>query len=98
MLKRKMLRDIKGNISQFITIFLMVLIGIFAYTGIEAYMLGMGNSADKYYKENNLQDLDVYGNLTNKDIENIKKLDNVKDAEGKFTVMANIDTFEGNSA
>ena len=54
MLKRKMLRDIKGNISQFITIFLMVLIGIFVYTGIEAYMLGMENSAQKYYEKNNL--------------------------------------------
>lgn len=39
MLKRKMLRDIKLNLSQFFTIFLMVLIGVMAYVGIEAYMM-----------------------------------------------------------
>lgn len=41
MLKRKMLRDIKQNLSQFITIFLMVFIGVMAYSGIESYMEGM---------------------------------------------------------
>lgn len=41
MLKKKMLRDIKFNLSQFITIFLMVLIGVMAYSGINAYMSGM---------------------------------------------------------
>lgn len=98
MLKKKMLRDIKKNISQFITIFLMVLIGIFAYTGIEAYMLGMGDSAQSYYKKNNLQDLDVYGALKEEDVESIKKLNNVKDAEGKFTIMANVDSYKDHTA
>ena len=41
MLKRKMMRDIRKNLSQFITIFLMIMIGIMAYSGIEAYMDGM---------------------------------------------------------
>ena len=48
MLRRKMLRDIKNNLSQFITIFLMVFIGILAYTGIESYMMGMQKTADKF--------------------------------------------------
>lgn len=95
MLRRKMLRDIKGNISQFITIFLMVLIGILVYTGIESYMLGMTDSASSYYENNNLQDLDCYGQFTKDDIDKIKKLDNVKDAEGKFTVLANLNTYKG---
>ncbi len=41
MLKRKMMRDIRKNLSQFITIFLMIMIGIMAYAGIKAYMYGM---------------------------------------------------------
>ena len=56
MLRKKMLRDIKHNLSQFITIFLMVFIGVLAYSGIESYMMGMQYTADKFYKENNLQD------------------------------------------
>ena len=85
MLKKKMIRDILQNKSQFITIFLMVLIGVMVYSGIEAYMDGMINAADKFYTENNLQDLNVMGeNLTKEDLEKIKSLNNVNDAERKL--------------
>lgn len=88
MLKKKMFRDIKQNLSQFITIFLMVLIGVMVYVGIEAYMDGMTSAADNFYKNNNIQDLNVMGNLCDKDLDKIKSLDNVKDAEKKLVVNA----------
>ena len=88
MLKKKMFRDIKQNLSQFITIFLMVLIGVIVYVGIEAYMDGMTSAADNFYKNNNIQDLNVMGNLSDKDLDKIKSLDNVKDAEKKLVVNA----------
>ena len=88
MLKKKMFRDIKQNLSQFITIFLMVLIGVMVYVGIEAYMDGMTSAADIFYKNNNVQDLNVMGNLSDKDLDKIKSLDNVKDAERKLVVNA----------
>jgi len=56
MLKRKMFRDIRKNLSQFITIFLMVMIGIMAYSGIEAYMDGMKKTSNKFYSENRVLD------------------------------------------
>lgn len=88
MLKKKMFRDIKQNLSQFITIFLMVLIGVMVYVGIEAYMDGMTSAADNFYKNNNIQYLNVMGNLSDKDLDKIKSLDNVKDAEKKLVVNA----------
>ena len=88
MLKKKMFRDIKQNLSQFITIFLMVLIGVMVYVGIEAYMDGMTSAANNFYKNNNIQDLNVMGNLSDKDLDKIKSLDNVKDAEKKLVVNA----------
>lgn len=88
MLKKKMFRDIKQNLSQFITIFLMVLIGVMVYVGIEAYMDGMTSAADNFYKNNNIQDLNVMGNLSDKDLDKIKSLDNVKYAEKKLVVNA----------
>ena len=88
MLKKKIFRDIKQNLSQFITIFLMVLIGVMVYVGIEAYMDGMTSAADNFYKNNNIQDLNVMGNLSDKDLDKIKSLDNVKDAEKKLVVNA----------
>ena len=56
MLKKKMFRDIKSNLSQFITIFLMILIGILVFTGIEAYMDGMQMTSDRFYDDNNIHD------------------------------------------
>ena len=91
MLKRKMFRDIRKNLSQFITIFLMIMIGIMAYSGIKAYMDGMQKTANRFYSENNLQDLNVIGYLNYDDLNKIKKLDNVKDAELKLSVTATTD-------
>ena len=88
MLRRKMFRDIKKNLSQFITIFLMIMIGVMAYSGIEAYMDGMSKTADKFYTENNLQDLNVMGLLNHDDLDKIKKIDNVSDAELKLSITA----------
>ena len=89
MLNRKMFRDIKKNLSQFITIFLMIMIGVMAYTGIKSYMKGMSNTSNKFYSENNMFDLEVIGNnLTDIDVEKIKEISNVEDAEGKLSLTA----------
>ncbi len=91
MLKRKMFRDIKNNLSQFITIFLMIMIGVMAYSGIEAYMDGMTKTGDKFYTENNLQDLNVMGSLTHDDLTLIHDIDHVQDAELKLSLTATTD-------
>jgi putative ABC transport system permease protein len=89
MLKRKMFRDIKQNKSQFITIFLMVLIGIMAYVGIKAYMDGMTSAADNFYTNNNLQDLNVIGaGFSEEDLKVIKDISNVNNAERKLVINA----------
>ena len=86
MLRRKMIRDIKQNLSQFITILLMVFIGIMAYSGIESYMEGMKETAKNFYGDYNLQDLNVMGELSEENINTIKEISNVKNAEGKLNV------------
>ena len=87
MLNKKMIRDIKKNLSQFITIFLMITIGIMVYTTMLSYSGVMQKSGDKYYEEYNLFDLEAFGkNFSKDDLNNIKKLDNIKDAERKLNV------------
>lgn len=88
MLKRKMFRDIKNNISQFISIFSMVMIGVLAYTGIEAYMDGMQNSGDKFYDEYNLEDLIAYGKFNDEITNDLKSIDGINDINGKLSVTA----------
>ncbi len=87
MLKRKMFREIMQNKSQFLTIFLMVLIGVMVYVGIEAYMAGMITTRDNFYQQNNIQDLNILGtNFTQSDLEKVKALAHVNDAERKLVV------------
>ena len=70
----------------------MVLLGVMVYGGVRSYMDGMQTTADVFYKENNLQDLTVIGsNFSKDDLDKIKKLENVNDAERKLTLMASIE-------
>lgn len=90
MLKIKMLRDILKQKSQFITIILMVAIGIMVYSGINAYMVGMQTTGDNFYKDYNLQDLNVLGSSFKKsDLETVKNINNVNDAELKMVLNMN---------
>lgn len=94
-LNKKIFRDIRFNKSQFITIFLMVFLGVFVFAGIHSYMDGMKKSSDIYYEDYNLQDIWLAGkNFTNEDLENVKKLDNIKDAERILTVTTSLDNFD----
>ena len=51
MLKKKLFRNLWHYKGQFFTIFLMVFIGMLAFSGIHGYMDGMDESAKEYYKE-----------------------------------------------
>lgn len=90
MLKKKMIRDVLKNKSQFITILLMVMVGVMVYAGIEAYMDGMTDTANRFYTKNNLPDVNVIGtSFTKNDLNDIKSIDNVVDAERKLTLTMN---------
>ena len=94
MLRLKMLRDVRKNFAQFVTIFLMLTIGMMAYTGIRSYMRGMEVAGERYYAENNLQDLDAFGKFDEKSLTEIKKITHIKNAEGKLSVLAKVENLE----
>jgi len=91
MLFKKMIRDLAKNKSQFITIFIMIFLAIFAFAGVHAYMDGMKESAEVYYKNQNLEDLWVTSeNITQEKLNKIKNIDNIKNAERLLTINANV--------
>jgi putative ABC transport system permease protein len=69
MLLRKMLRDLKLNKAQFISIFLMSFLGIFIYTGIGSEWNGLQQTANRFYEETKFADAWVYGNGFSKEDE-----------------------------
>ncbi|MBR3249534.1 MAG: ABC transporter permease [Clostridia bacterium] len=91
MLNKKILRDIWKNKSQFITIFLMAFLAVFAFAGVHAYMDGMKESSEIYYNNQNLQDIWLTSkNFKTDKLDEIKKIDNVKNAERLLTINANV--------
>ena len=95
-LSKKRLRDIKQNKMQFFNIFIMVFLGVFVFAGIHAYMDGMEESADKYYKDNNFQDIWLSGeNFSTEDLEKVKNTENVKDAERMLTIKTELENKDG---
>lgn len=59
-LSKKMLRDMRINKTQFIAIFLMAFLGIFAYTGIYAEYYGLVQTSDEFYTDTNIADAWIY--------------------------------------
>ena len=60
-LSKKMLRDIKINKTQFIAIFLMAFLGIFAFCGIYGEYYGLVQTSDEFYTDTNIADGWIYG-------------------------------------
>ena len=82
-----MLRDFKDHKIQFLSIFLMALIGVYAFTGISGEAVGLVDVSTKYYEDTNLADGWIYGEDIDKDIfSDIKGMDQIKDAQREMVV------------
>ncbi len=61
MLLRKMLRDMRRQLSQFVSIFIMAMLGVLIYVGINSEWYGMQTESNRYYAETNLADFWITG-------------------------------------
>lgn len=85
MLFRKLWRDLLQNKTQFFSIFLMSVLGMWIFVGLDAEASGAGQAAVNYYEEYNLSDLWLQGeNFSSEDLKAVSKLRGVKNAERRF--------------
>ncbi len=90
-MKRKLLRDMKNNAAQFISIFIIILLGMLIYTGFNSISLGMELSAKSFYETTNLADAYLYGyHFTQEDIDQLKMLPGIENAELRFQLDASL--------
>ena len=70
-LKKDTLREIKKTISKFISIILIVGLGVFVFVGLITTGPTMRDTFEKFVKDSNLQDLMVYSpmGLKQKDLD-----------------------------
>ncbi len=87
MLFRKMLRDMKLNMTQFISIFLMAILGVLVYAGINSEWYGMQTEVNRYYKATNLADLWIMGsNFTAEDESKAKAVPGVSEVQRRLVL------------
>jgi putative ABC transport system permease protein len=92
-LSKKMLRDIKINKTQFIAIFLMAFIGIFAYSGIYSEYYGLAQTSDEYYMDTNMAD----GWIDNTDFDDlsVQKVNEFATQTDRQAVVQSVSDMEG---
>lgn len=86
-LRKDFRREIKKSFSRFISILLIVTLGVAFYSGIRSSMPAMQMTADSIYDKQNLMDIRVVGTLglTDNDLEAISEIEGVEFAEGAYT-------------
>ena len=88
MLRKKLLRDLRRNLSQFFVIFMMVLLSVMVFSGVHAYMDGMRISAENIYDEYNLADMWLISEgFSEKDLKTVLSDENVQAANRVLTVQ-----------
>ncbi len=85
MLFRKMWRDLLSNKVQFMSIFLMSLLGIYVFVGLDSECNGMRTSEKAFYEECDLADLFIQGKLfVEDDVKTVKKIPGIVKAEKRY--------------
>lgn len=87
MLWKKMLRDLRESRGQFISIFLLVCLGVLIFTGLNAIGYGMKVSSEEFYRNTRLADAFCYGNsFSQETVQRLKQMDDIENVEGRRQV------------
>ncbi len=90
-LSKKMLRDIKINKTQFISIFLMAFLGIFAFCGVCSEYYGLEQTSSDFYTNTNLADGWIYNTTITDDA--IDEINNFTTNSEKQLVVQSVANF-----
>lgn len=87
MLWKKMFRDVLESRGQFLSIFLLVCLGVLIFTGLNAIGYGMKESSEEFYQNTRLADAFCYGDsFTQETIERLKQIGDIEKVEGRRQV------------
>lgn len=86
-LRKEFWMEIRRSKSRFISILLIVALGVAFFSGIQASSPDMRYSGDAYYDESNLMDIKIVGTLglTEEDVSSIEGIDGIESAEGAWS-------------
>lgn len=87
MLVREFFREIRGSRNRFISILLIVILGVAFFSGVRAASPDMKLSADTYFDETNLMDIRILSTLglTEDDVEALREIEGVEAVEPSYS-------------
>ena len=92
------IKEIKNTYKRFISILCMALLGVGFFAGLRATSPDMVDTIDKYYKDQNVYDIQIMSTLglTEEDLNAIQEIENVDKVYGTYSedVLINIDNKE----
>lgn len=88
LLYKNTLIKIKKSLGRYLSLFIIVMVGVGFYAGIQASAPDMIAVADRYYADHHLMDFKIVSSmgLTDDDVNGLKKLNNVKDVIPSYSI------------
>ena len=91
MLIRKMLREIRNNKGQFLSILILSFLATFIYSGFESNVIGSRAAVDAFHNETNLADGWLYSEgFTEDNLKAVRELDFIESAQLRTEVKGTI--------
>lgn len=87
------IKEIKNTYKRFLSILLMAFLGVGFFAGIQATSPDMVNTIDKYYKDQNVYDIQIMSTLglTKEDIAEVEKVQGVEKVIGTYEKDAKLE-------
>lgn len=86
---KKLFRDIRQSLGQFIAFVLVVAVGAFFYAGLITLSDNLGSYSKDYFNEHNLSDLNVmYDRISMQDAADLSQIQGINKIEGRYSFDA----------
>lgn len=87
-LLKDIFRDIRKSLGRFLSITLIIALGVAFFTGLTIAPEDMKRTADKYYDDYNLMDIRIVSNLglTEDDLEEVRKIEGIETVEAAYSL------------
>ncbi|MDF2880346.1 MAG: ABC-type transport system, involved in lipoprotein release, permease component [Clostridiaceae bacterium] len=87
---KNLFRDIKKTLSRFLSIVIIIAVGVSFYAGVRATSPDMKMSGDYYFNKSSLMDFKLISTLglTKDDLAKVEELNDVTKAEGSYSIDA----------
>ena len=95
MLFRKMLRDLRRNKTQFVSIFLMSLLGMLVFVGLDSESSGAVDAVNAYYERFNLCDIWVSGaGFSDDEVRSAERIAGVDKVEKRLSLTGTAEKYD----